>query len=253
MQQLLAVNRTFQSLNDENWELRVAKRPWLLKKLAGPDTEPSRKMDPPRPSIDLSDPPSMSRIVPDLAPSAPLQEELPKPSQQPSFAKVPGHARNTIQKPAPNQTPELAPLGDPTGVPPLATVTKQETNPLAQPGQPTQEIISGEIEPHQIDTKVSIRKLQIESDGTPVTTELAEQPIASESVPSRSVDAPTNETYVGDNETYVGDMQVETIDEPAIDATANDESAATKVTAPLEGSAPSSDSVPSTIRFHRMI
>ena len=47
-------------------EIRVARRPWLLDKLTGKKTEPSQKMNPPRPPAELPDPPSMSRIVPDI-------------------------------------------------------------------------------------------------------------------------------------------------------------------------------------------
>ena len=44
--------------------LRVAKRPWLLEKLVGPDKEESVKMDPPLPPAGNSDPPSLGRIAP---------------------------------------------------------------------------------------------------------------------------------------------------------------------------------------------
>ncbi|WP_162273217.1 hypothetical protein [Rubripirellula obstinata] len=44
--------------------LRVAKRPWLLEKLVGPEKDSSVKMDPPRPPVSNLDPPSLGRIEP---------------------------------------------------------------------------------------------------------------------------------------------------------------------------------------------
>ncbi len=41
-------------------EIRVARRPWLLEKFSKPKTEPSIKMNPPRPPAEIKDPPSMS-------------------------------------------------------------------------------------------------------------------------------------------------------------------------------------------------
>ena len=45
-------------------DAQVAKMPWLLRKLAGDQTQPSVKMDPPRPPVDRADPPSADRLAP---------------------------------------------------------------------------------------------------------------------------------------------------------------------------------------------
>jgi len=46
-------------------KIRIARRPWLLEKLTTPSPKPSIKMTPPRPPAAISDPPSMSLVVPE--------------------------------------------------------------------------------------------------------------------------------------------------------------------------------------------
>ena len=64
-------------------EIRVARRPWLLEKLTNPKPDPSIKMNPPRPPVDLPDPPSMSRIVPKKATQGWIRRDG---GQTPSYA-----------------------------------------------------------------------------------------------------------------------------------------------------------------------
>jgi hypothetical protein len=49
---------------DTDTGLRVAKRPWLLEKLVGPEKDKTVKMDAPRPPVGILDPPSLERIEP---------------------------------------------------------------------------------------------------------------------------------------------------------------------------------------------
>ena len=78
----MATDAGEETLGDESESdtgLRVAKRPWLLEKLVGPEKDPSIKMDPPRPPAGTIDPPSLGSIVP---PDGGDDQWIARPSRQ---------------------------------------------------------------------------------------------------------------------------------------------------------------------------
>jgi hypothetical protein len=229
-------------------ELRVARRPWLLEQLSRKKTQPSQKMNPPRPPAELPDPPSMSGIVPripndkrrsvvtkDAADRAPLKTQ----SAQPSYADVPSRSADSRSDSDANASKPDAPnpLKDPTP-------TEQAAS---EPIIESDEVIAGEIEPPQIDSKekspdkqvekspdkqvtkatakteresaeselseakVSVRDLSIKADGTPAENESVESP-------TTAIDeSPTNDDQANDDQAkpsekpaesqYVGDIE----------------------------------------------
>jgi hypothetical protein len=71
--------------DDSDTGLRVAKRPWLLEKLVGPEKVESIKMQPPQPPEGNIDPPSVGRITPPNAQDDQLSEVdqwVPRQSQR---------------------------------------------------------------------------------------------------------------------------------------------------------------------------
>ena len=75
--------------NNSKLEIRMARRPWLLEKLTKPKTEPSIKMDPPRPPADIPDPPSTSRIRPKAGVGDGWMKRRADGQYNPSYADVP--------------------------------------------------------------------------------------------------------------------------------------------------------------------
>lgn len=229
--------------NNSTLELRVARRPWLLEQLSRKKTQPSQKMNPPRPPAELSDPPSMFGIAPripnvkrrsvvtkDAADHAPLNTR----STQPSFADVPSRSADSRSDSDANASKPDAqnPLQDPTPAEQAASEPIIESN----------DVIAGEIEPPQIDSKekspdkqvekstdkqltkaapkpefesaeseqseakVSVRFLSIKPDGTPAEQESVEPP------KTAMDESPTNDDQAKPSEKptesqYVGDIE----------------------------------------------
>ena len=162
-------------------EIRVARRPWLLEKLSGKRTEPSQKMNPPRPPADLPDPPSMSRIVPELrAPvgQTPASRSVPlhDPKQSPTYADVPEQANQkesvepNKQNPQTDSVVETDPAVESDQVvlgpaaPPQLEVNQADAD---QQSVASSKPSSEPSEPKSDDAKVSVRDLSIQPDGTP--------------------------------------------------------------------------------------
>lgn len=146
-------------------ELRVARRPWLLEKLSGKKTEPSQKMDPPQPPVELPDPPSMSRIIPKVAVDQTQQPDRSgKANQGPSYADVPHQDVEVDWTKPKNIRARPAPLRDP--LPRPKSISDRASLQLVEPPQSETESTPSEI--HSQLTEVAIRELRIEGDGSPV-------------------------------------------------------------------------------------
>ena len=99
-------------------EIRVARRPWLLEKLTTPSPKPSIKMTPPRPPASISDPPSISLVVPEngngwvtrgrVTSRVPVYADLKQESQQPTTEET------DSSTPTPQTSPETTPSASTT-------------------------------------------------------------------------------------------------------------------------------------------
>ena len=81
----------------------------MLEKLTKPKTEPSIKMDPPRPPADIPDPPSTSRIRPKAGVGDGWMKRRADGQYNPSYADVPSKdaAKKQGDEPAKGETADL--------------------------------------------------------------------------------------------------------------------------------------------------
>ena len=128
-------------------EIRVARRPWLLEKLSGKKTTRSQKMNPPRPPADFPDPPSMSRIVPEM------------PSDIPNNRMRSGSSRKATAKSAPTTGADSGRLVDPAR-------PKSQQQPPADAGDAVREVQS---EPQPLKEPVASSPSELENQ--PVVVE----------------------------------------------------------------------------------
>lgn len=172
---------TEQDVDAENstLEMHIARRPWLLEKLTKPKTEPSVKMNPPKPPHELPDPPSMNRLAPRVA--TPLVP--PKTSDRsvgngnkPTYADVPLRKDDPVAKPvvvspapkrlAASEAQKAEPKLDVDPVP-------EETVP-----SPSDVATAPSADPPKLDSveseQISIRRPTIDRDGTKLTETVKE-------------------------------------------------------------------------------
>ncbi|MGB0595834.1 MAG: hypothetical protein ACPGLY_03920, partial [Rubripirellula sp.] len=157
-------------------EMRIARRPWLLEKLTGPKTEPSVKMTPPRPPLDVrppaTDPPSLSRPVlsgPDLGWR--LRKDAGVAVGDPP-TKRPDESAKSIETEAPANTRNTSGQTSPEKKAEVSTKPKQDV-PLKSQAAPKQgsKPASEQESKRPVET-LKIRELRIDLDGRPVGEEI---------------------------------------------------------------------------------
>jgi hypothetical protein len=184
-------------------EMHIARRPWLLEKLSEiRASEPTNSLAPPRPPSDLSDPPSMSRIVPQMPAtadrSAPLPLRDPVPLQQitASPAAVPDvFDDEDVPAPAPANAPAKNDLHDSDAA--WQAVDGDNEPPPLDPSQ-SEDLQSDDIQLDdiQLDDVHGESSAQVESIPHELDRELLDAKVT---VPKqRTKVSPSGPNYVGD-------------------------------------------------------
>jgi len=183
-------------------QLRVARRPWLLDKLSGKKTEPSQKMNPPQPPIELPDPPSMSR------------SNLSRNSMK-DMRLRPAPLRDPSQQPRSNSDRSTSDRSSLQSVEPDRVITDSVERPRS----------AAERTPNEIDTdlsEVTVRELSIEGDGTPVQGKQGHESETDKHVKLQSPETSGKSELPSDDSgpsQYVGDLEEAETVEPLVPQT----------------------------------
>ena len=171
-------------------EMRIAKRPWLLEKLTGQKTEPSVKMTPPRPPLEVhppeNDPPSLGRPVLSgsdlgwrLRKDAGVAVGDPPTKQPDESAKsiktgTPANIPNTSGQTSPEKKTEVSTRREQEEVPEQELPLKSQAAPKqgSKPASEQESQPAAEQESNRSFEPLKIRELRIDLDGRPVGEEI---------------------------------------------------------------------------------